>query len=135
MRFYRIGCSERGPLSINRRARFKETQTFSPKLFFCPTNAYLMTKRHRKSTPPRFYIEGKNGSRFDHDMFPDTHPPPQSNTAFDHTERTDDAIVRYFNGSVNQCRRVDHENSPRLHYLTRRGVKGKGNLSGTEEKG
>ena len=34
MRFYRIGRSKRGPLSINRRARFKEAQTPHQNPFF-----------------------------------------------------------------------------------------------------
>ena len=85
---YTASSAPKEPLSINRRARFKETQTFSLKLFFCPTNAYFMTKRHRKSTLLKFYIEGEHGSCLYHRMFPDANPPPQLNAAFDHTDDT-----------------------------------------------
>ena len=91
--------------------------TPSSKPSFCPTNACFMTKRYLKSTPSKFYIERKNDARFEHYMFSDAHPSPQSNAAFDYTECTDDAVARDFNGSVYTCCRMDHGNFHRLHYF------------------
>ena len=112
MRLHCIRRSEKEPLSINLYARFKETQTFLTKPFFRPTNVRLMTERPLNSTLLKFYIEGEHGARLEHGMFPDAHPPPQSNAAFDHAECTDDAIVRHVNGSVYTCRRMDHWRFP-----------------------
>lgn len=136
MRLHHIGCTERKLLSMHLRDRFKEAQTFLPKPFFCPINAYFITERYLKSTPLKFYIEGKNNAQPDHGMLPDAHPPPQLNTAFDHTECTNDAIVQHTNGSINACCRMDHG---KFHLsvllLARRRLKGKGIYREAEEEG
>ena len=91
---------------------------------FLPTDLRIIPQNN-----PRMHLNviPEHGPRLDHDVFPDAHPLPQPNAAFDHAKRTDDAVARYVNGSINQCRRMDHENVPlSTLLLARRRFKGKG---------